>query len=71
MNNHWIDANEDFNLNNENNISENHHQGKKFARSYVVFQKTCLLFPIDECLKKGTAFPSLYDPYYSEEPLSF
>lgn len=39
----------------------------KLARAYVPFQKFCTIFSPEEGLKKGTAFPELYEPYIHKE----
>lgn len=39
----------------------------KLARAYVPFQKFCTVFSPEEGLRKGTAFPELYEPYIAKE----
>lgn len=39
----------------------------KLAHAYVPFQKLCRTFSPLESLKKGTAFPPLYDVYRWEK----
>ncbi|NSW90656.1 MAG: spore coat associated protein CotJA [Firmicutes bacterium] len=41
----------------------------KLARAYVPYQRICTLYPPEEALHAGTAFPELYQPYVIKKTL--
>ena len=39
----------------------------RLAAAYVPYQSLCTLFSPIDALKRGTAFPELYSPYFGED----